>query len=467
MSVAIQPAGNEIGQKHYVDTIENPVNLQAFRSLLGDEAEYLESIADDGKIALWGVTPGSNNVNVSKYQKLEPGDTVLFTRKGIVYSSGTVTHLFHNKKFAQALWHEDSRGQTWEYMYSLDKIQNHEIPYQALRDAIDSDAGDNFMGFRVLDGEKSDAALEILNRPNTSYERVTERGPQDPPRIGERFKNRNTIWKAYGGQKYQGLAIFPGEKFLNIFSDANGPYPDFINKETGVIEYRGQGLTGSQTLTRGNKLLEDARLAKAPVRFWHKPSTGEWSFENWVIVADRSTVLEEDSENKKITRFIWFLVPVETEDKSKWSNEIISTPILDLPLQEPVTSSNYELLIKNYSELSKNLSDGIVEVATGTKPVRRFKRSKDARDLVLARSKFECEYEKCTGMPPDVDSQGKPILQVDHIEPLSEGGTDHPSNMIAICPNCHVAKTIGLNKKRIAKEFLRIVIQKEKVLSQH
>ena len=113
------------------------------------------------------------------------------------------------------------------------------------------------------------------------------------------------------------------------------------------------------------------------------------------------------------------------------------------------------------------MSDGIVEVATGTKPVRRFKRSKDARDLVLARSKFECEYEKCTGMPPDVDSQGKPILQVDHIEPLSKGGTDHPRNMIAICPNCHVAKTIGLNKKRIAKEFLRIVMQKEKVLSQH
>ena len=154
------------------------------------------------------------------------------------------------------------------------------------------------MGFRVLDSEKSDGALEITNRPNTIYQRITERGPQDPPLIGERFKNRHAIWKAYGGQKYQGAAIFPGENYLNIFSDADGPYPDFINDESGVIEYRGQGLTGAQTLTRGNKLLEEARKSKAPVRFWYKPINGEWVFKSWVVVADRTTVSE--IENKSL-----------------------------------------------------------------------------------------------------------------------------------------------------------------------
>jgi 5-methylcytosine-specific restriction protein A len=396
---------------------------------------------------------------------LEPGDTVLFTRKGFVYSSGTITHLFHNKDFAKTLWGEDSKGQTWEYMYSLAAIQSHEIPYQILRDAIGSDEGDNFMGFRVLDGEKSDAALEILNRPNTTFKRVTERGPQDPPYIGERFKNRHAIWKAYGGQKQQGAAIFPGENYLNIFSDADGPYPDFINEESGVIEYRGQGLTGAQTLTRGNKLLEDARISKAPVRFWHKPINGEWIFKSWVIVADRTTISENDVDNQKSLRFIWFLAPVESEDSTKWSQDIALAPVLELPIEEPASPSNYELLLKNYSKLSKGFADESVGVITGAKPVRRFKRSREARDLVIARSEFKCEYDKCTGMPPDVDSQGKPILQVDHIVPLSEGGSDRPSNMIAICPNCHVAKTIGFNKKRIAKEFLKIVGSKEQLLN--
>ena len=165
-------------------------------------------------------------------------------------------------------------------------------------------------------------------------------------------------------------------------------------------------------------------------------------------------------------RFLWFLAPVESEDSTKWSKDIALAPILELPLEEPAGTSNYELLLKNYSKLSESFTDESVGVITGAKPVRRFKRSREARDLVIARSEFKCEYDKCTGMPPDVDSQGKPILQVDHIVPLSEGGSDRPSNMIAICPNCHVAKTIGFNKKRIAKEFLKIVGSKEQLLNQ-
>ena len=410
------------------------------------------------------MTPGTNGVNISKYQKLETGDTVLFTRKGFVYASGTITLLFHNKAFAEKLWGVDDKGQTWEYMYSLDAVQSHEIPYQALRDAIGSEEGDNFMGFRVLDAEKSDGALEVLDRPNTAIQRVLQRGPEDPPRIGERFKNRNAIWKAWGGQKQQGLAIFPGETFLNIFSDAEGPYPDFIDPETGIIEYRGQGLTGAQTLTRGNKLLEDARLQKTPVRFWYKPSGGVWNFENWVIVGDRTTITEDDTEENQSLRFLWFLVPVGSEKREEWNSEISDAPVLELPINEPAAPRNNKKLLENYAQLSQVFVDESASVITGGKPVRRFKRSRDARDLVIARSQYKCEYVKCTGMPPDVDAMGNPILQVDHIVSLAEGGSDRPSNMIAICPNCHVAKTIGQNRNKIAKEFKKIVEEKERTL---
>jgi len=465
MTVAIQPAGNEFGRQHYVDTVENLVDLNKFSDFLGDDKEDLFAISDNGKIALWGVTPGTNGVNVSKYDKLEPGDTVLFTRKGFVYASGTITHLFHNKQFAKQLWGLDDKEQTWEYMYSLGAIENHQIPYQALRDAIGSEEGDNFMGFRVLDGEKSDGALEVLDRPNVTFEKILTRGPQDPPRLGERFKNRHAIWKAFGGQKQQGIAIFPGETYVNIFSDADGPYPDYIDEETGVIEYRGQGLTGAQTLTRGNKLLEDARLSKAPVRFWHKPINGQWAFDSWVVVTDRSTIVEDDVEEKQSRRYLWFLVPVDSERRDDWRPEIAQAPVLEIPIDEPATPENYDLLLENYSKLSQVFSDESVEVISGSKPTRRFRRSKEARNLVIARSQFKCEYSLCTGMPPDVDRRGNPILEVDHIIALAEGGSDSPSNMIAVCPNCHRAKTIGKNKTKITKDFKKIVEEKERKLA--
>jgi len=40
----------------------------------------------------------------------------------------------------------------------------------------------------------------------------------------------------------------------------------------------------------------------------------------------------------------------------------------------------------------------------------------------------------------DVVASGQPFRR-DHIDDLALGGTDHPSVMIALCPNCHAAKT--------------------------
>jgi 5-methylcytosine-specific restriction protein A len=84
---------------------------------------------------------------------------------------------------------------------------------------------------------------------------------------------------------------------------------------------------------------------------------------------------------------------------------------------------------------------------------------------VIARSGNKCEYDKCTGMPPDVNKQGLAILQVDHIDALSEGGADIPSNMIALCPNCHSAKTFGLHSDQMSRRFKIIVERIEKKLA--
>jgi hypothetical protein len=47
-------------------------------------------------------------------------------------------------------------------MYALDEIKPQDISYEDLQRAIKSSSGDNFMGFRVLDENKSNAVLELL-----------------------------------------------------------------------------------------------------------------------------------------------------------------------------------------------------------------------------------------------------------------------------------------------------------------
>jgi 5-methylcytosine-specific restriction protein A len=67
-------------------------------------------------------------------------------------------------------------------------------------------------------------------------------------------------------------------------------------------------------------------------------------------------------------------------------------------------------------------------------------------------------------MPPDVNRQGHAIIQVDHINPLANGCADIPSNMIALCPNCHSAKTYGLHSDQFTKRFQIIVSKIEQLL---
>ena len=58
--------------------------------------------------------------------------------------------------------------------------------------------------------------------------------------------------------------------------------------------------------------------------------------------------------------------------------------------------------------------------------------SKTVRFEVFKRDKFTCQY--CGSSAPDV------ILEVDHIKPVSKGGTDDLLNLITSCRNCNHGK---------------------------
>lgn len=83
-------------------------------------------------------------------------------------------------------------------------------------------------------------------------------------------------------------------------------------------------------------------------------------------------------------------------------------------------------------------------------------RSDAARRAVLLRSDGSCENPSCTGRPADVTDAGAPILEVDHVQDLARGGRDHPSQMVALCPNCHAVKTRGRSRERLRVELLGV-----------
>lgn len=82
-----------------------------------------------------------------------------------------------------------------------------------------------------------------------------------------------------------------------------------------------------------------------------------------------------------------------------------------------------------------------------------------ARQAVLLRCGDRCENPACGGQPADVKDDGRPILEVDHVKRISEGGRDHPIQMVALCPNCHAMKEHGRQRDALSATLLRVAEQ--------
>ena len=61
---------------------------------------------------------------------------------------------------------------------------------------------------------------------------------------------------------------------------------------------------------------------------------------------------------------------------------------------------------------------------------------KKKRFRVLSRSEFRCVY--CGAGAPEKR------IEVDHVVPVSKGGDDHESNLVAACLDCNVGKSDDL-----------------------
>jgi 5-methylcytosine-specific restriction enzyme A len=428
--------------------------------------EFLES-HPDGTAKIWALGNSANSKSV--FSKVNAGDLVLFHGHKLIYGYGIISSKLYwpNNNF---IW---PSGEDWRYIYSLENFveipEGSQVERESLRQLFPKVG--HLSAFFIDLTESGISQSDVMKHLQITPPHVEEtkssaltRGISKPPILGEKFKDRKSIWRAFGGQWQQGIVTFPGEDTVNAFSDEDGPYPDFKDPQTGVIEYRGQGLRGQQKLVLGNKLLEDARLQKKPVRYWHRPSGGRWVFESWVVVADRTQIVEDDTDSNSAQRILWFLVPIPSLDISQWPQEVVDAEILTLsPISSEAPKKKRDLL-KNYASISAQLEIESTGKTISALPKTQYKRRKEARDLVLARANNKCENDKCTGMPPDVNRQGMAILQVDHIHPLGEGGLDIPSNMIALCPNCHSAKTFGLHSEKMIKRFKIIVERLEKLL---
>ena len=170
MQVLLQPVGSS-DNPHFVDTIEHPVERERIFSSLDHQnrARLAEIFAGRTSIPTWGVTPGKNGINARKWQKIQPGDIVLFSRENRIIGSAVVAAKVHSVPLAVDLWKRNNDGETWEYMYFLDELTRLHIPYEEFNLVAGYEPNNVIHGFNVLNESKSQQIATALDISTARY----------------------------------------------------------------------------------------------------------------------------------------------------------------------------------------------------------------------------------------------------------------------------------------------------------
>jgi hypothetical protein len=168
--VILQPCAHPDARAHFRDTIENDVMIDDVSDLLNsDELSNLKEIYADGKMKVWGVTPGAGGRNAKQWERMNEGDVTLLAQSRKIFASAVTTFKTHNKELAARLWDYDDKGQTWEYIYFLDEVKSHDIPYIDMNRSIGYKDTFNIQRFQVLDEEKSEVLLHAFDLESETY----------------------------------------------------------------------------------------------------------------------------------------------------------------------------------------------------------------------------------------------------------------------------------------------------------
>jgi len=126
------------------------------------------------------------------------------------------------------------------------------------------------------------------------------------------------------------------------------------------------------------------------------------------------------------------------------------------PSTDSPTTSQNEQLGKLREQAEESAVEEVPESATTSRQTKQqYSRSEKVRDYVMARADGECEG--CGEPAPFTSTTGKPYLHAHHIHELSDGGSDTPDTVVALCPNCHYQVHHGEDGEEYNQELLEMV----------
>lgn len=241
-----------------------------------------------------------------------------------------------------------------------------------------------------------------------------------PFNIGQTYHRVEDIHERLGGNRYSGISPSGDHPYVFIFYGESGEWHGYDDEfeEDGTFLYTGEGRDGDMTMDSGNAAIRDhAANAKEIHAFeiqegaWQVTYVGQYEYDDhfWTRLPDRNGVLRD------AVRFE--LVPAGGRT-------------IELGVRNVDNLTAEEL----YDQAEASVS-GEGKPSSGSSSRTVYQRSRVVKEYALKVADGVCQG--CKSDAPFIDKNGEPYLEVHHLRRRSDGGADHPENVIALCANCH------------------------------
>lgn len=219
-----------------------------------------------------------------------------------------------------------------------------------------------------------------------------------------------------------------GSSVINRSEEVN----DLLNEPNQNIKSISPAEEENDTHTKGNTLSRKEAENINP-RSKSKCQTERVPDSSKVSATGEQTTNEQNQTKTGSPRFSMGSTETEASEQepSKEANKDVSSEVVD---NEPVSSSKTEIQ-QLRREAEKAASENPADEASTGGQSQSYQRAQAIKEYARARANGKCEA--CEQPAPFVTPRGEPYLETHHVDELSQGGEDHPSKVVAICPTCH------------------------------
>jgi hypothetical protein len=168
-NIFLAPRSNETSHENFESTIKGGRKYSFIEPYLNETEKKILSSYEN--ISIWGNKESLRN----RWEKMQPGDYVLFYARGIFYYSAKVVLTKHSSELGKKLWPLDEDGEPWPCLFFVDNLREVNISIKTVQELAEYEpTWDRVQGFMKLNDEGLKAITDKFGSIETFLNQTTE-----------------------------------------------------------------------------------------------------------------------------------------------------------------------------------------------------------------------------------------------------------------------------------------------------